>query len=149
VSYRLPRRIVITPADIRGLTVLERARGAAIAGVPMEELEAVFRNAASADPAVLERGVTLFYALVWQLERRANPSITWEEAQTWECALDATVPLDAVAEAEAHESVAVALATGLSPRDAGELTMAQVDAYSAIRGEVAARQRRRRGRGAR
>ena len=144
-EYPEPRRVVLALADTRRLTILERARACAIAGVAEKQIAGLLLAVAGDDasPEQIELGATLLYALAWQLERRLDPAVSWAEAQTWSLALDLTGPPDPVAEAEARASVEAALATGLSPAVAGELSLAQVEAYGSIRREAAARPRHR------
>jgi hypothetical protein len=134
VSYPEPRRVVLSLADLRRLTILERARACAIAGVAERDLrrlvEIVTRGSGS--PEDVELGAVLFYAIALQLERRHDPGLTWETAQTWDVGLDLDGPEDPVAEAEARAGVEAAAATGLPPDVAGALTLAQLDAYGAL-----------------
>jgi hypothetical protein len=150
-TYPDARRVVLSIADLRRLTVLERARACALAGVAESDIGELLRAIASrkGDPDELERGVLLLYALAYQLERRLDRDLTWEQAQELDLALDLQDGAeDPIAEAEARASVETALATGLSPADAGELTLAQLDAYRSVRAEQAraARPRTRRAR---
>lgn len=128
-----PRRVTITLAGIRSLTILEIARASATAHVKRSETERILRSVtrADGDPADLERGALLLYAWAWQLVRRDEPAVSWEEAQTWrvEFDLDAT---DELAEAEADATVRAAALTGLSPTEAGGLTLAEMDVYAEI-----------------
>ena len=144
--YPEPRRVVVTLADLRRATILERARASAIAGVGADELgrlvDAVMTHSGSADDIL--RGTTVFYALALELERRLDPSLTWEIAQTWDVALDLSAGQDPVAEAEATATVEAALVTWLPPDVAGELTLAQLDAYRQAREDLDKRRRRRR-----
>lgn len=128
--YPDARRVVLTLADTRRLTILERARACALAGIAEAELGPLLRAVAGrkGDPAALERGALLLYALAYQLERRLDPGVSWEVAQSWDLALDLEAD-DPLAEAEATASVDAAIATGLPPNVAGELTLAQLDAY--------------------
>jgi hypothetical protein len=146
--YPEPRHLTITLADLRRCTILERARALAVAGVDERDanrlLASVQRHDAPAD--MIERGVLLFYAIAWQLERRIDPELTWETAQTWELAVDVRDAPDPLAEAEALASVEAAIATGLPPAQAGDLTLAQVEAYGTVRKDAERRQRGRRGR---
>ena len=67
-------------------------------------------------------------------ERRLDPSLSWEAAQAVDLVLDLEASAaDPVAEAEATATVEAALATGLPPAVAGELSLAQVDAYRTVR----------------
>lgn len=137
MTYPEPRRVVLELADLRRLTVLERARACALAGVAERDIAPLLGAVGSrgGTPEQLETGVLLLYAIAYQLERRIDPEITWEQAQALDLALDLEGPTDPVAEAEAHASVAAAIGTGLPPAVAGELTLAQVDAYRTIRAE--------------
>lgn len=143
-AYPDARVVVVTYADLRRLTILERARACAIAGVGEDELErlvdAVVRHEGTADD--LERGSTLFYAMALQLERRLDRSLSWDDAQTWDVKLDLEAR-DEIADAEAKASVDAAIATGLPPAVAGELTLAQLDAYREHADDLAKRRRRR------
>jgi hypothetical protein len=143
-AYPDARRVVVTYADLRRLTILERARACAIANVGEDELshlvDAVIRHEGTA--VDLERGSTLFYAMALQLERRLDRELTWEDAQTWDIALDLEAR-DEIADAEARASVDAAIATGLPPAIAGELTLAQLDAYREHADELSKRRRRR------
>jgi hypothetical protein len=130
-EYPTPRRIVLSLADTRRLTVLERARACALAGIAPAEIGPLLRAVAAqqGDAAALESGVTLLYAIAYQLERRIDPALAWADAQSWDLALDLESEPDAGDELAAEESVEYAIATGLPPAVAGELTMAQLDAY--------------------
>jgi hypothetical protein len=151
VSYPNARRVELTLADLRRLTILERARAAAVVGVAADELGPLLRSVGGhGTPEEIERAVELLYAIAWQLERRLEPAVTWEEAQSWELALNLEAETaDPVADAEAAASVEAAIATGLPPAVAGELSLAQLDAYrearlpeSKRRRQVARRSRR-------
>jgi hypothetical protein len=126
-----PRPVTLTLAGIRSLTILEVARACAIAGVRNTDAQRLIRqlgHADGADPDELVRGTELAYALALMLERRADPGLTWETAQTWRLVFDLDAA-DPVAEAEAVASVDAAIATGLPPDVAGQLTLAQAEAY--------------------
>lgn len=144
--YPEARRVVLELADLRRLTILERARACAITGIAEQEIGPLLRAVSSRDgsPADLERGVTLLYAIAYLLERRLDPSLSWEEAQTFDLALDLDAAPDPIAEAEATASVEASLATGLPPAIAGELTLAQLDAYGTVRKRAERRQHRAR-----
>lgn len=145
MSYPTPARVVLTVADIRSMTVLERARACATVGVRETEIAPLLRAVSShrGSPEELERAVELLYAMAYQLGRRIEPALTWADAQTWELALDLDGPMDPLAEAEARAGVEASLATGLPPAEAGELTLAQLEAYGDVRAEAAGKPRRR------
>lgn len=143
--YPDARVVTLTRGDLRRLTILERARASAICGVGEAELEplvdAVVRHEGSAE--TIAKGAELFYALALQLERRLDPSLAWADAQSWDVKLDLSID-DPIADAEAVASVEASLATGLPPAVAGELTLAQLDAYREHAQELGKRRKRRR-----
>jgi len=151
-AYPEARRVELTLADLRRLTVLERARACAIAGIAETEIRRLLIAVSThqGEPEELERAVLLLYAMALQLERRIDPAISWEDAQRLDLALDLREETtDPEAEAEAFASVQAALGTGLSPSDAGDLTLAQLDAYRVVRAEAEGRAPRARARRAR
>jgi hypothetical protein len=138
MSYPEPRRVVMTWTDVRGMTILERTRACTLAGIGAADVDTFVRGvaAASLSPEDLERGVILLYAIGYQLEKRLDPSLTWEAMQAVDLAFDLETPADPALEAEARATVEAAVATGLPPDEAGKLTMREVDAYLAIRSEL-------------
>ena len=147
-GYPEPRRIVLTLGDLRRATVLERARACALVGIGEEQIGPLLRavTGKATTPEQVEQGATLLYAMALQLERRLDPSLTWEQAQTWDLALDLEAA-DPAEDAAARAAVDAAVATGLPPSLAGELTLAQVERYSEIQREAGKRRRSpRRGR---
>lgn len=146
-GYPEPRRVELRPLDTKRLTVLELARALAVAEVTQREVGPLLHAVVNRDgtPAELERGTTLLYAIAWQLERRVAPATTWAEAQTWAVAMAEDLEdleAGAMLEAEARAGVEAALATGLPPAVAGELSMAQIGAYADVRAEAAKRRPR-------
>jgi hypothetical protein len=133
-EYPTPRRVVLELADLRRLTILERARACAVAGIAEADIGPLLRAVTSRNgsPETLERAVTVLYAIAYQLARRVDPSTSWDDAQTWDLALDLE-RADPEADAEARASVEASLATGLPPDQAGSLTLAQLDAYRELR----------------
>lgn len=127
------REVVVTVAAIKSLTILEVARASATVGVKRTDTERLLRALADpdGDPAALEQGAELLYAWAWQLVRRDEPATTWLEAQSWRVTFDLETD-DPIAEAEAEARVAAAVATGLPPAIAGELTMADMGAYATV-----------------
>lgn len=126
-----PRRVTLTLPGIRSLTILELARACAIANVRTTDAQRLIRalgSPAGADPAELVRGTELAYALALQLERRRDPALTWDQAQTWDLVFDLDAG-DPIADAEARAAVEASIATGLPPDVAGQLTLAQAEAY--------------------
>jgi hypothetical protein len=126
-----PRAVVVTIADIRSLTWLEVARAAVIAGVKRRDWIRYIRAVGDedAEPADQLAGALLGYAWAYVLVRRDEPGVTWDQAQTWDVQIDATAGPDPIAEAEADARVEAALATGLPPAIAGDLSIAELEAY--------------------
>jgi hypothetical protein len=138
-----PRRVTLTLGAIKGLTILEIARASTAAGVKRTDTERLLRTMLdpAADPAELERGATLLYAWAWQLIRRDEPGVTWADAQTWRVEFDLDAPGDELLEAEARAVVEVALVTGLPPREAAGVTLAELAAYGELSDLAATRGR--------
>ena len=149
IEYPEPRRVVLRLADLRRLTVLERARACAVAGIAESDIGDLLRAVTghTGSPETLERAVTLLYAIAYQLGRRLDPELAWLDVQTWDLALDLETA-DAEEDAAARASIEASLATGLPPDVAGDLTLAQLDAYRELRpsprGQATRRARARR-----
>lgn len=144
-EYPEPRLVELTWGQTQSLTVLEQARACVLAGVKPGQAARLMRAYASgeADPEEILAGATLFYAVAYELELRKDPGVTWETAQTWRVAIAAGEP-DPMIAAEARAKVETAIATGLPPAVAGDLTMAEVGAYADIAKESRPRARRSR-----
>jgi hypothetical protein len=130
-EYPEPRAVVIPWADTQRLTVLESARACVLAGVKPERAQALMRRYARGElePEELLEGALLLYAIGYELELRRDPSVTWEAWQGVRLTVD-VAPADPMLEAEARASVRTAIATGLPPAVAGQLTGAEVAAYA-------------------
>lgn len=128
-----PRNVVVTLAGIKSMTILEIARASVIANIKRSETERLLRNLVrnDADPSELERGALLLYAWAFQLTKRDEPDLTWEDAQTWRVTFDLDIT-DPMQEAEAEARIAAALATGLPPAIAEQLTLADMGAYAEL-----------------
>jgi hypothetical protein len=128
-----PRPVTLTLAAARSLTVLELTRACALAGVRQDDVRSLMRSLASGatPPEHLERAVTLLYAMAFELMLRDERELSWDEAQRWRVTLDLDAT-DELADAEAVAVVEAAIVTGLPPREAGELTVAQLDAYRTV-----------------
>ena len=124
-----PREVVVTFADAHRLTVLEVARACVLAGVRQTDVTETLRHLrGDASPEEVLAATLLLYGIAYELRRRDEPELTWAEAQTWRVVLDLETR-DELAEAEAEARVDAALATGLDPDRAGELTVAELEAY--------------------
>lgn len=128
-----PRNVVVTLAGIKSMTILEIARASVIANIKRSETERLLRNLVrnDADPSELERGALLLYAWAFQLVKRDEPDLTWEDAQTWRVTFDLDIT-DPMQEAEAEARIAAALATGLPPAIAEQLTLADMGVYAEL-----------------
>lgn len=137
-GYPEPRELVVPWADTQRLTVLEQARACVLAGVKPARANALMRAYASgqAEADDVLAGATLLYAVAYELELRRDPALAWEAFQGWRVTVDARA-VDPMIEAEAAAAVQTAIATGLPPAVAGELTMAEVAAYAAVHAEAA------------
>jgi hypothetical protein len=145
--YPEPRELRLSWGDVqRSLTILDLARAAAAAGVPVERANELVGLALTrdGDPDAVLAGALLIYAIAWQLERKIDPSVTWDEAQSWRVIFEADPVAQAQAADEAALIVGAAILSGVPPAaTAGELTLAQLDAYADAR-QRATRARRRR-----
>jgi hypothetical protein len=128
-----PREVVLTMAECRSLTVLELTRACSLAGLRQNDVRVLFRELSSGSipPERLERAVTLLYAMAFELHLRDERELTWDDAQRWRVTLDLDAH-DDLADELAEAVVEAAIATGLPPREAGELTVAQLDAYRSV-----------------
>jgi hypothetical protein len=132
MAYPVPRRVEFTTADLLGLTALEWARVAVLAGVPQDRLSDLARSAVThrASPEEIEAGTLVLYAAALQLERRLDRSLTWDDAQTWAVAFVTAEAEAKLVEAEADAEVQAAMISGVPIVDhAGELTVAHMAAY--------------------
>jgi hypothetical protein len=147
--YPEPRRVEISTADVLGLTVLEWARVSVVADVARERLAGLTRLAVTntGEPAEIEAAARVVYAIALMLERRLDPAISWDEAQTWRVVMRRAPAEAALIEAEAEAEVSAAILTGtpVEPR-AGALRIAHVAAYGkAHEAQRKAAKRHRRG----
>jgi hypothetical protein len=128
-----PRKVTVTIAGIKSLTILEVARATVIANVKRTDAERLLRTIIDpdADPAELERGTLLLYAWAFQLVKRDEPEATWQDAQTWRLEFDLDAP-DDIAEAEAEARIHASLVSGLPPDVAQNLTLADMGIYAEL-----------------
>jgi len=132
-----PRVVEVTPAQVRGMTVLESARAFALAGVSQRDADRLLRTFArlDAEPDQLLAAAELLYAIAYHLVRRHEPGVSWEDAQRWRVVLDIKAPADELAEAAAVASVDAAILTGLPPAVAGDLSLRELEEYRRIGAE--------------
>lgn len=127
------RAVTVTLGDIRSLTILEVARAGVIAGVNRGETERLLRTLVDPDspPEELERGALLMYAWAYMLVKRSEPEVTWDDAQKWRVIFDVKTTNNE-ADAVADLTVRAASASGLTPEQAGQLTLGEMEVYAEI-----------------
>jgi hypothetical protein len=128
--------VEFTTADLLGLTALEWARVSVLAKVPQDRLNELARAAIDhrASPEEIELGTLILYAAALQLERRINPALTWDDAQTWHVAIRSAPEESRAIEAEADAVVQAAMISGAPVVErAGDLTVAHMAAYGRAR----------------
>jgi hypothetical protein len=121
--------------DATQLTLLEVLDMAETAGAEPVELGKLMAGRNNA------KRMRLLYAMAWCIARRANPALTFEEVCTWKLEVIGEVKPERTERLRKRAAIVVgaAEASGLSPEEAGDLTIAQLSAYTANR---AARRRR-------
>jgi hypothetical protein len=122
-------------ADRARMTMIELARACAEADVGPGEADGLFREllAGTATGTQFLRAVTLTTAMALQVMRRDEPDLTMADALGWDLTVTNREP-DRTAEIEADVVVAAAIVTGLPPREAGQVTTAELDAYRRQKG---------------
>jgi len=112
--------------DATQLTLLEVLDMSEAVGVDPEALGDLMAGASSA------KRMRLFYALAWCIARRADPSLTLEEVCTWKLDVIGEVKPEVAVRSQKRAAIIVgaATATGLAPKDAGQLTIAQLAEYN-------------------
>lgn len=122
-------RLDLNTFDATQLTLLEVLDMSDAVGVDPQELASLLRARTSA------RKMRLLYAMAWVIARRANLALAFDEVCTWKLEVIGEVK-EAVAERTAKRAarvVGVADMTGLPPAEAANLTVAEINAYSARR----------------
>jgi hypothetical protein len=127
--------------DATQLTLLEVLDMAESTGVPPEALGTLMKTPNS-------KRMRLLYAMAWCVARRANPHLTFAEVCTWKLTVIGEVNPDKVEAGAKRAAIVVGAAkvSGLSPAEAGNLTVAELNAYKERnqRGNRAARRAVRR-----
>jgi hypothetical protein len=110
--------------DATQLTLLEVLDMAETTGVPPERLGMLLRVANS-------KRMRLLYAMAWCIARRANPHLTFAEVCSWKLTVIGEVDKDKVDAGAKRAAIIVGAAkvSGLSPTEAGSLTVAELNAY--------------------
>jgi hypothetical protein len=116
------------------MTMLEMARACADADIGPQDADALFAGIVRKEltGADFLRGVTLVHAMALQVMRRDEPELTLEDALRWDLHVVDGEP-DRATEIEAEFVVGAALVTGLPPKDARDVTAAELDVYRRAR----------------
>lgn len=111
--------------DATQLTLLEVLDMAETTGVPPEALGTLLKSPNS-------KRMRLLYAMAWCVARRANPRLTFEEVCRWKLTVIGEVDKDKVEAGAKRAAIIVGAAkvSGLSPAEAGKLTVAELSAYN-------------------
>jgi hypothetical protein len=124
--------------DATQLTLLEVLDMAETVGVDPEAMGALLESGAQSS-----KRMRLLYAMAWCVARRDNPALTFAEVCTWRLEVIGEVSEETTEKTakRAKAIVGAAAVTGLPPREAGSLTLAELGAY-ADRNRAARRRRR-------
>jgi len=112
--------------DATQLTLLEVLDMAETTGAPPEALGALMSGANTS------KRMRLLYAMAWCVARRADASLTFDEVCRWKLEIIGEVT-EAHTERVAQRAaivVGAAETSGLSPQEAGNLTIAELSAYT-------------------
>lgn len=128
--------------DATQLTLLEVLDMAEAADVPVDGMGKLLEDSRQS-----AKRMRLMFAMAWCIARRANSHLTFEEVCTWR--------LEVIGEADparterlqkrADNLVGAAIVSNLPPREAGNLTIAELAAYGERRKRANRRGRRRAG----
>jgi hypothetical protein len=79
-----------------------------------------------------KKRMVMLYAMAWCIARRADPTLRFAEVCTWKLEIiGETDPAKTQASLQrADKIVGAAIVSGLPPAEAGQLTVAQLDAYA-------------------
>jgi hypothetical protein len=129
-----PRYVEFSLTDRARMTMLEMARACADADVGPQDADALFAGIVRKQLTGAEflAGVTLVHAMALQVMRREEPELTLADALGWDLHVTEGEP-DRAAEIEAELVVGAAIVTGLSPREARDVTAAELDVYRRAR----------------
>lgn len=125
--------------DATQLTLLEVLDMSEKAGVDPENLGEIIKTKTA-------KQMRLMYAIAWVIARRANLRLTFEEVATWKLTVIGEVD-ESLAETNAKRAaivVGAASVSGLPPKEAANLTVAELGAYRErnVKANRAARRRR-------
>jgi hypothetical protein len=113
--------------NLGALTLIEMLDAGSAADIPFDEFAE-----AMLDPA---KQAHVFYALAWVIGRREDKSLTYEQACEWDIIVvgEPDKRQEAQDQERAKAVVAVAALAGVSPREAEQMTMDEVEAVAELR----------------
>lgn len=120
------RKLVINVADVRPgrLTLMEALDIAEASGFDADDFTRVLQR------GTLRQKARLLYAFAWVVARRIEPDLTYEEVCTYQLDVKGE-PASGKDDAKRAEAVvAVAALAGVSPDEAEQMTIAEVQAVS-------------------
>lgn len=140
-----PRKVFLDVSQIRPgkLTLLEALDMGEAAGVDPDDFTRILERGKAPQKA------RLIYAFAWVLARRTEPELTFAEVCTYDLTVTGKAPSaeDHATDAKRGKAVAaVAKLAGVSPREAEQMTMAEIKAVTDLTPKPRTRQvaRRRR-----
>lgn len=121
-----PRKLILNVADVSSgvLTLMEALDIADASGFDADDFAAVMSRGTLRDKA------RLMYAFAWIALRRVEPKITYETVLTYQLEVIGSVPEKKGDRAKTV--VAVAALAGISPEEAKQLTMDEVEAITEL-----------------
>jgi hypothetical protein len=138
-----PRKVFLDVSQIRPgkLTLLEALDMGEAAGVNPDDFSRILDRGSQAKKA------RLIYAFAWVLARRAEPELTFAEVCTYDLTVTGRPPTaeeNRADELRAKAVASVAKIAGVSPREAEQMTMAEVKAVTELTPKPRIRQGARR-----
>lgn len=120
------RKLIINVADISPgrLTLLEALELSEASGIDSAEFTAVLERGSMVKKA------KLLYAFAWVVAKRAEPDLTYEEVCTYDLTVRGKEANRAAEKKKAEALVSVAALAGVSPEEAGQMTLDEVTAVS-------------------
>ena len=111
--------------DASNLTLLEVLDMSEATGVEPENLGALLKTKTN-------KRMRLMFAMAWVIARRANARLTFEEVCTWKLEVigEIDTKVSEATEKRAAMVVGAASVSGLPPREAANLTVAEIGAYA-------------------
>ena len=112
--------------DATQLTLIEVLDMAETTGAPPEALGRLMAGANNS------KRMRLLYAMAWCVARRADASLTFDEVCTWKLEIIGEVNAVTTEKVQKRAAVVIGAAemSGLSPHEAGNLTIAELSAYA-------------------